>query len=149
MTRRPRDNSPAAPRRALVSQRALQTFYLATPGFVLLDLVAGINLRTTFLDEEPGLKLIYYAIAFGCGLAVTRWPARSALIGLLESGTNIVWLILGIALRYLTALDAALADQGDGAPPFTPAEVVNLLVSAGILMVSYTTAQSRLGRELR
>jgi hypothetical protein len=135
------------PARAALAPRFLRAWYLATPAFAVLDLVLGLNVRITFIDAVPA-RLAYYAFAFGCGLAVLRWPGRAALVGLLESGGNIVWLILGVGLQYLAALDAALADTVVQAPLFTTAEVINLLVSTIVLIVSYAGAQVRLGRSL-
>ena len=87
---------PASPGR-----RAIQAYYLATPAFAVLDFVAGVNVRTAFLGDGPLGRLLYYALAFACGLATARWPARAPLVGLLESGVNIAWLILAVGIRYL------------------------------------------------
>lgn len=141
------DRVPATSRGPGRPQRLLQGFYLAAPAFALLDLGFGIDLRTTFLQQGPALKLLYHGMAFGCGIAATRWPRRAALIGFLESGTNIGWLVTGIMLRYLQALDVALSETATPTAPFTGPETVNLLVSAGVLMVSYVAAQGRLARE--
>jgi len=137
---------PSADRVPSRSQRLLQGFYLATPAFALFDLGFGINLRTTFLDAGPAARLLYYGVAFGCGIATLRWPRRAALIGFLESGTNIGWLVVGVMLRYFQALDSALGEAAP-VPPFTEPEMVNLVVSAGVLMISYMAAQGRLARE--
>lgn len=134
------------PGRGAAARRGLQAFYLATPAFALLDLAAGVNLRTTFLDDAPGLKLLYYASAFTCGLAVSRWPRRAALVGLLESGINVGWLAAGVVLRYLAALDAVLGETTAAAAPLTVPETLNLVVSAAVLMVSHVAAQAGLVR---
>lgn len=123
--------------------RLLLGYYLATPLFVVLDLVAGINLRTTFFDGAPALKAAYYAASLGCGAAIVRWPTRAALVGLLESGANIGLLILGVGLAYLRVLDAALAD-GPLPPVFTSASAMNLALSAVMLSTSHVGAMSRL-----
>jgi hypothetical protein len=130
--------------RPALAPRVLRAWYLATPLFAVLDLILGLNVRVTFLDSTVA-RLAYYAFAFGCGLAVLRWPRRAGLVGLLESSGNIVWLILGVGAQYLAALDAALAEDLARASVFSTAEVVNLLVSAAILIVSYIAAQARLG----
>ncbi len=109
---------------------------------MVLDLALGINLRTTFLDGAPALKVAYYAAALGCGAAIARWPARAELIGLLESGANIALLVLGVGLAYLRLVDAALADAPIP-PVFTTASALNLAVSALMLAASYLSATSR------
>ncbi len=136
-----RDPGGSARRRG----RALQAYYLATPLFAVLDFAAGINVRVAFLDGGWPLRLAYYAFAFVAGVAAARWPARAALVGLVESGANIALLVLGVGVRYLAAIDAAAADAGLPAPPFDQLEVVNLLLSAVVLAVSYIGAQARPG----
>lgn len=123
--------------------RLLRAWYLATPVLVLLDLAFGLNVRAAFLDTWPS-RLAYYAMAFACGLAVQRWPGRAALVGVVESGVNIAWLIIAVSLRYLGALDAALADDPAAGAPFTGNEIVNLVLSAVVLIVSYFGAMARL-----
>lgn len=135
----PPPDPPATPGAA----RLLRAWYLATPVLVLLDLLFGLNVRAAFLDTWPS-RVAYYAMAFACGLAVQRWPGRAALVGLVESGVNIAWLIVAVGLRYLGALDAALADDATGAVPFTGNEIVNLVLSAVVLIVSYIGAMARL-----
>jgi hypothetical protein len=49
-------------------------------------------------------------------------------------------------LQYLSAVDSALADAVLPAAPFTTAGIVNLIVSAVVLIVSYVAAQARLGQ---
>jgi hypothetical protein len=133
------------PDRAALAPRFLRAWYLATPGFAVLDFALGLNVRVTFLDSVPG-RLAWYAFACACGLAVLRWPGREALVGLLESGVNMAWLIFAVMLQYLSAVDSALADDVLPSAPFTTAGIVNLIVSALVLIVSYVAAQARLGQ---
>jgi hypothetical protein len=130
------------------ARRAIQAYLLATPLFAILDLAGGINVRIAFLDGGLLLRVAYYAVAFGAGIAVTRWPARAPLVGLVESGVNVAWLILGVGIRYLDALDAAAAEYELPRAPFEGTEVLNLVVSATVLAVSYVAATARLGRRM-
>lgn len=135
----PQQALPARPGTA----RFLRAWYLATPALAVLDLAFGLNVRATFLDHWPS-RLAYYVLAFACGLAVQRWPARAALIGLIESGVNIAWLVLAVGLRYLGFIDAALAEDPTISVPFTGDEVINLVISAMVLIVSYVGAMAQL-----
>jgi hypothetical protein len=120
------------------------TYYLATPVFAMLDLALGLNLRVTFLGDAPALRLLYYGFAFGCGAAMAHWPGRTAIVGLIESGANIALLVIGVSLTYLRAVEQALSEVGPVAPPFGTPEIVNLVISALALSVSYIAAQARL-----
>jgi hypothetical protein len=140
--------APARQPATAPARRAIQAYFLATPLFAILDLVGGINVRIAFLDGGPVFRGAYYAVAFACGLAVMRWPARAPLVGLVESGVNIAWLILGAGIRYLGALDAAAAEDALPRAPFEGLELLNLVVSATILAVAYVAATARLGRRI-
>lgn len=127
--------------------RAVLVYYLATPAFAVLDLAFGINVRAAFLDGRPVLKLVWYALALVCAAAVARWPNRAGLVGLAESGASIALLVIGTMTAYLAAVDAAASESAAAGPPFRPADVVNLMVSSGALIVSYIAAQARASRE--
>lgn len=134
-------------RRLGLPGRLVLGWYLATPVFAVLDLALGINLRASFLDGQPALRLAWYALALGCAAAVARWPERAGVIGLLESSASIALLVLGTGNAYLRSLDAALGETVVVAPPFSPADVANLVLSAGALIVSYIAAQARVSRD--
>lgn len=117
--------------------RALAWYYLAgTPLFLVADLAFGLSVRAAFLDERPLLRFGYYAVAFACGLVMTWRPAWSGVVGLAESGANIVLMIFAVMLGYFAALDAALAEAPLRAP-LGGASGVNLVISALVLIVSY------------
>jgi hypothetical protein len=127
------------------AQGLVRAYYLSTPLFALADLLGNISIRASFLDQFPALKLLYYLIAFACGLAMTRWPSQAARIGLAESGANIILVVLGVGIAYLQLMDAA---EGPGlAPsPFTSATALNLVISAAFATLSYIAAHARLAR---
>jgi hypothetical protein len=131
------------------ARRVLLAYYASTPLLLVLDLVFGVNLRTTFFDGTPWLRITYYALAFGCALAIAKWPTRAGLVGLVESGANIALLVLGVGISYLRVVDAALADQPLADSPLSVEGTLNLIISAGALAVSYIAAQARASREAR
>jgi hypothetical protein len=131
------------------ARRLLLAYYASTPALLVLDLVFGLNLRTTFFDGAPWLRVAYYALAFFCAIAIARWPARAGLVGLVESGANISLLVLGVGLGYLRLVDATLAEQPLDDALFGMEETLNLIISAGALAVSYIAAQARASTEVR
>ncbi|TVQ42001.1 MAG: hypothetical protein EA370_00745 [Wenzhouxiangella sp.] len=81
--------------------RIIRGYYLATPVFLLLDVVLGLDLRVAFLDNS-GARMAWYALCTGLGVVAWRWPVSAPLIGLLESAVSffllIVWIMLPIML---------------------------------------------------
>ena len=119
----------------------LRTYYLVTPAFAALDLLLGINVRAAFMPQHLSARLGYYALALLFGLAMSRWPHRTAQLGLLESGANMAMLIIGVWTSYWAMLDAA-GEHGIVTTPFTPAALTNLVLSAAILTMSHLSLHS-------
>jgi len=119
-------------------------YYLATPAFLLADLLFGVDVRTPFLDALPALKWGWYAAATLIGVASWRWPPWTAHLGLAEAGLDIVVLVLSVGMAYI---DAATSESG--ATVLGAASVVNLVLSATMLIVSYLLAQAHLSSATR
>jgi hypothetical protein len=136
---------PATPAAPGLAARALRAFYLATPLFAALDWLVGINVRTAFLEGSHGLKWAWYAGDAAAGLALWRWPQHAALVGLVESGASIAWLVIGVMTTYYRAIDQVAAGSVT-AVPFTAEASANLVLSAIALIVSYVVARARLVR---
>lgn len=134
---------PAAPPAASpFATRALTWYYLVgTPLFFVADLALGISVRAAFFDGQPMLRFLYYAVAFACGIAAMRLPAWAGMVGLVESGANIVLLVFGVMLGYFSALDAAIADR-PLLSPFGGTSVVNLALSGAMLSIAYLRQQA-------
>lgn len=124
--------------------RLVRGYYLATPAFLLADLLLGVDVRTPFLDALPALKWGWYAVAMLIGLACWRWPRWTAHLGLAEAGLDIVVLVLSVGTAYINA-----ATSESGATTLRAGSVVNLVLSATMLMASYLVAQSHLSTTTR
>jgi hypothetical protein len=122
--------------------RLIQWYYLGTPIFFLLDRLTGFNFRVAFLDEWPTGKIIYYLIAFLLGIVAWRRPEWTARIGLLESTTDVVLIILSVLVWYGGALDAAGSETGMPVG-FEAQALVNFVISALIAGVSYTIQRAK------
>lgn len=117
----------------------MRGYYLATPAFLLADLLVGVDVRTPFLDARPALKWGWYAAAMLIGLASWRWPRATPHLALAEAGLDIIVLVLSVGLAYI---DAATSETG--ATTLRAGSVVNLVLSATILVASYLLAHARL-----
>lgn len=124
--------------------RLVRGYYLATPAFLLADLLFGVDVRTPFLDALPALKWGWYAVATLIGVAAWRWPRWTPHLGLTEAGLDIVVLVLSVGNAYLNA-----ATSESGAAAFRAGSVVNLLMSGTMLVVSYLVAQAHLSTTTR
>lgn len=117
-----------------MDRNILLAYYAATAVFVSLDYGFDINVRAAFLEGTPGLRAAYYVVLFGC-FALMLWrPAWTTLIGVIESGTTLIALIVNMALRSMVVTDAMLET---GAGVVTMPEVVNFIIAGGAAYVSY------------
>jgi hypothetical protein len=105
-------------------------YYLATPAFALCDWIFHWNVRVAALDGRPGLKNSYYAVCTAAGV-LTYWrPSLSRVVGRVESSVNILLLVLGVMLPYYSLIGSFNGEQAF--MPFTPARVLNFLISGFI-----------------
>lgn len=116
------------------SARLFLAYYSATAVFLLLDYVAGINVRVAFLGDAPVWRLLYYLFCFGClGLIVWR-RNLGALVATIESLITLVALIISTALRVLVVSDEMLEHGRDFV---SLNEIINFLIAGGIAYYSY------------
>ena len=116
------------------ADRILPWYYAASVVFLLLDFVAGINVRLAFLEPWPNARVAYYGICFAC-LGLTLWrPAWSVLIGSFESLVTLVALILSMAVRVMVPGDAVFAGQ---AAFVTVPEILNFLISGSVAYLAW------------
>lgn len=124
--------------------RLVQLYYLATPGFVLADVLWSANFRAVFLADSPTVRYAYYGLCLTLGIVTWRWPRLTATIAYLESSANICLLVIGVWVAYVGVIAGAAAEAPLG-NPFTPSVVTNLVLSACMLTIVHA---ARIG-ELR
>jgi hypothetical protein len=79
-------------------------YYYATPLFILLDYLLGINVRVSALDAMPLYKNVYYGFCILCGVCIFILPRYSPFVALLESGINFLMMILLLYLPYVRCI---------------------------------------------
>jgi hypothetical protein len=123
-----------APTRLMSAERILPWYYAASVVFLLLDFLAGFNVRVAFLEPWPAARVAYYGVCFACfGLMLWR-PHWAALIGSVESLVTLVALILSMAVRVMIPSDAVIA----GTASFvTLQEILNFLISGSIAYLAW------------
>ena len=115
--------------------RALEAYYLATPLFILADVVLNAPIRVSFL-ASPAHRWVYYAFCFGCGIACHRWPLAARPIAFSESSLNLLLLALSVMLPIWAVADQVMAG-GAIVSPMTPAKLVNVMVSGTALVIAF------------
>ena len=121
------------------TQKTLVLYYAATAVFLLLDYVAGVNVRLAFLDSEPVGRAAYYAICFIClGLMIWR-PAWTTLISAFESLVTLIALIFSMAMRTMIITDQMI-ETGSGY--LTYEEIINFIIAGGIAYLAWVRGLS-------
>ena len=119
----------------------IRRYYLLTPVFIVLDALFGLHFRISGL-ASPELRYLYYGICLLCTLAC-YWQSRySALIAILESSTNLLILLAGIMIPIVRLGDLT-GDTADSAG-ISGDQLVNFLLSGGILLAVFYSAQGEL-----
>ena len=109
--------------------------YLATPVFLLLDVILQWDIRVSFLDNHPALKYTYYLICFLFGMIMWKWPAIEPILAVVEGGINILLLTVSVIQPYYAAIDAIASGQ-TVTYEFGTLNVINYIISGTIVIVS-------------
>jgi hypothetical protein len=125
--------------------RIILAYYLATPLFLLVDLLWHAPLRVAFI-QSGSTRLAYYAFCFVCGLVMWRKPLVAPLLGILESAVNFLLVLLSILLPLWSAVDAI--EAGAGLPEFGLARITNVMLAGGMLAAGFHARQAELMRSL-
>ena len=121
--------------------RLLVLYYAATIVFLVLDYGFDLNLRVAALEAYPGWRAGYYGVIFGCfGLMLWR-PAWATVIGVVESLTTLVALIMNMALRSMVVTEHML-ETGTGF--VTIPEIANFLISGSVAYFSWHRGMTQL-----
>jgi hypothetical protein len=118
----------------------LAVYYLATPVFAALDLLAGLSFRAVGL-ESPTYRGLYYAAALALGVAMRARPALAPWLAMGESAVNLT-LLMAAVLVPIWSLGESLDPAGVAD---LPARVANLALSGSVLVYSFYQAQWRAG----
>lgn len=123
----------------------LRVYYAATAVFLLLDYVAGVNVRLAFLEPWPKWRFLYYLLCFGL-LAIIFWrPALTNLATTVESLITLSALILSMGTRAIS-MSAAVLDGGRGI--ITMEEIINFVIAGGAAWLGWYRGARALRRDL-
>ena len=126
----------------LSGTRLVKAYYLATPLFLLADLLLSLPIRVAAL-ADPGVRYLYYAFAFGCGVFTHVRPKTAPYLGILESALNIFLLVLSVMLPIIQLPDRLFAGEPLAAP-FSGVRIANVVLSGTVLIASFHVHQATL-----
>lgn len=127
---------PGVPMSAL---RIIRGYYFATPVFLVVEIVTGLELRVSEYIGSPGWRVAYYGFCFLCMAAIVLRPKISVAIGLIECSTNLIVLFVGTARAWMFPLadsppvELEVAWRGN---PITPTSIASFLLTGSMLILS-------------
>src|SRR5207245_8914348 len=119
----------------------LHWYYVATPGFWLLDAIWGVRVRVAFMDDFPLGRNLYYALCCGIAIAVTVAPQYTARLAFAESAVNLGLLVLSVGVWYLRMLDWG-ASPSVAVEVLTPWPVVHFVFAVAAGSIRYRRSGS-------
>lgn len=126
--------------RRLDSGRLVVGYYLATPVFAVADVGLGLPVRVA--DVVPlAPRLAYYVVVFGLGFLCAARPRTTPWVGMGESVTNLVILLLSILLPIWSSFETVAAGGGMSGGLDAPG-AANALLSGTALVVSFHRHQA-------
>jgi hypothetical protein len=128
---------------AHVRTRLTRYYYLATPAFLLADLVWDAPVRASFISDT-NVRYAYYAACVACGIVMWQSPRYTKQIGMVECLVNFAMVIFSIMLPVINAPEAILAGQDR---VFDPMHPINAGLSGLMLLNSYYSDTGLLTRD--
>lgn len=125
---------------------SLLAYYLGTPVFAVLDFVLGLSVRAVFLPTAAA-RATYYLACLGCGLLAWRRPSLGPIVGMAESGLNVLLLALGILVPVwdvAVTLGSEVPTPVTVSPVLTPQGLVNAVLSGATFVVGFYGNQAAL-----
>ena len=130
---------------SVTSPRFFSGYYAATGVFLLLDLLAGINVRIAFLEPWPAWRAAYYAVCLGCfGLMLWR-PGLTLLVSTIESLVTLSALIISLGARVIGPSVGAVEAGG---AIISVEEIINFVISGGVAWFGWHRGSEALRRAL-
>jgi hypothetical protein len=125
-------------------------YYYATPLFILLDYLAGINVRVAALDSMPLYKNAYYGLCILCALCIYIFPRYSPIVALFESTINVIMTILLLFIPYaLLFSDTEDIFRADSplAQMFTAQRIANLGFAGFVAVFAFRASIGKLAAD--
>jgi hypothetical protein len=125
-------------------------YYYATPLFILLDCITGINVRVAALDSMPLYKYAYYGFCILCGLCIYIFPRYSPIVALFESTINVIMMVLLLFIPYVLLFsntEDILSTDSPVVQMFTPQRIVNLGLAGFVAVFAFRASINKLAAD--
>lgn len=130
-----------------VTFRLVWAYYIATPLFLIIELLWGISLRVSpFLPTA--MRYLYYTCCFGCGAACYLRPRSTPVIALAESTTNVVLIFVGFGTALIKA-SVTVAETESFPEVLTFKSILGFGVIATIWIISFYHSQELVQKIIR
>jgi hypothetical protein len=129
-------------------QSIAKLYYYVTPVFVLLDYLAGVNVRVAVLDSMPLHKSLYYGFCVVCAVSMYAAPRYTAVVALFESAINFSMTTTGLFVpyaRHIAYTDDVLNADWELANVFTTPRIVNLILAGVVAILVFKGSLRTLG----
>jgi hypothetical protein len=117
--------------------RLLKLYYLMTPAFFLFDYLFQVNIRLGGIDNQS-LKFSWYTVCLMFGVLFHFRPSWSVLLSLLESLSNLLFLMVLFAIPVMTP-DIEAIERG--VITITKSSVINFMISGSICILVFERAK--------
>jgi hypothetical protein len=118
----------------------LRAYYIATPLFLVIELLSGISLRVPIFLTMP-LRCFYYGCCFACGTVCYLRPRATPAVALIESSVNIGVVCLGFGAAMIKA--AYLVAETTTVPEvLTVKGVINFVFVGAVWIISFYHSQA-------
>ena len=119
----------------------IKFYYFLTPVFFILDSIWEQTFRVAGLDNQT-YRFAYYGLCLICALICYLDKYLSIIVSLVESGINMLILLMSVMLPIFTAGYHAEGDLSTIG--LNGQKLINFLLIGSLISYSYYTAQSAL-----
>jgi len=120
-----------------IRNRIVLVYYLATPGFYILNLLIDVNLRAHYFEASSALIFVYHLLCFGLGIVMYRIERMAPILGLIESAVGVFLLVYGVFGTYLQSIEMAAEGVSVTLPFAKPEWVWNFGLSGAVLVLCF------------
>ena len=79
-------------------------YYIATPAFIILELLFGFGFRVPFILAAPVIRYLYYAVCIACGVICHFRPKAAPYVAFAESVIYLTLIIVGYGAAVSDAM---------------------------------------------
>jgi hypothetical protein len=127
--------------------RMVWIYYIATPVFLVIELLWGVSFRVPFFITSSLARCVYYGFCLSCGGACYFRPGITFFVGLVESTINVVLLFVGFGSVLLNVITNAM-EFGEASQTFLIKSAISFAVTGIIWIACFKYSLSIFERKL-